>query len=384
MRVGASSRATAVDTPATPPLHSPADFTGPAEATVEDAWLAIVRGERRGPLAILARLGLRLASWPYGLGVRTRNALFTRGWKRTHRAPVPVVSVGNLTLGGTGKTPCVEYVARLYRDLGIQVAILSRGYGGEAGRNDEAMVLEENLPDVPHLQGADRVELANTAAEELEAELLVLDDGFQHRRLHRDLDVVLIDASRPPTHDHLFPRGTLREAAGGLKRAGAIVLTRCDQVTAGEVEAIRGWLARRFPGKPLATTEHRPTELIGGEVPEAVETLRGKAVAGFCGIGNPAAFRATLESLGARVVEFRAFPDHHNYTREDVDDLTRWAGKLSADATVATTQKDWVKLRLADLAGRPLRAVRIGLTFRDGRDEFDAALRRIAPAADAE
>ena len=104
--------------------------------------------------------------------------------------------------------------------------------------------------------------------------------------------------------------------------------------------------------------------MIGGEVPEAVETLRGKAGAGFCGIGNPAAFRATLESLGARVVEFRTFPDHHNYTREDVDDLTWWAEKLSADATVATTQKDWVKLRLADLAGRPLR--------------------RIAPAADAE
>jgi tetraacyldisaccharide 4'-kinase len=347
---------------------------------VSEAWLAIVRGERRGPLAMLARFGLRLASGPYAIGARTRNALYDRGWKRVHRAPVPVVSVGNLTLGGTGKTPCVEYVARHYRDLGVQVAILSRGYGGEAGRNDEAMVLEENLPDVPHLQGADRVALATAAAEELEAELLVLDDGFQHRRLHRDLDVVLIDATRPPTRDYLFPRGTLREPAGSLRRAGAIVVTRCDQVPAAEVDAIRDWLARRFPGKPVATAEHRPTELIGGDEPESVESLRGRAVAGFCGIGNPAAFRATLESLGAQVGEFRTFPDHHNYTREDVDDLTRWAATLPTDAAIATTQKDWVKLRLAALTGRPLRAVRIGLTFRDGKDAFDAALRRIAPA----
>lgn len=352
---------------------------------MEEAWLAIVRGERRGPVATLARVGLRLVSWPYGLGAWTRNTLFDRGWKTVHRAPVPVVSVGNLSLGGTGKTPCVEWVARFYRDLGVRVAILSRGYRrGDGGNprgvlpaNDEAMVLEENLPDVPHLQGANRVELATTAAEELEAELLILDDGFQHRRLHRDLDVVLIDATRPPTRDYLFPRGTLREGAGSLRRAGAIVLTRCDQVPAAELDAIRGWLARRFPDKPVATTEHRPVDLIGGDEPEPVESLAGRPVAAFCGVGNPAAFRRTLEGLGAVVADFRAFPDHHAYTREGVDDLTRWGETLPTDAWIATTQKDWVKLRIASLAGRPLRAVRVGLGFRDGQDEFEAALRRI-------
>ena len=349
---------------------------------MEEAWLALIRGERRGPLAMLARFGLRCASWPYGLGAWTRNKLFDRGWKRASRAPVPVVSVGNLTLGGTGKTPCVEYVARVYRDLGVQVAILSRGYGAEAGRNDEAMVLEENLPDVPHLQGRDRVSLATTAAEELEAELLVLDDGFQHRRLHRDLDVVLIDATWPPICDYLFPRGTLREPASGLRRAGAVVLTRCDQVTAADVEAIRAWLTRRFPGKPIATTEHRPIELLGGETPEPVESMRGCPVGGFCGIGNPAAFRRTLDGLGAQVAAFRSFPDHHSYTREDVEELTRWAETLPRESLIATTQKDWVKLRIAELAGRPLRAVRIGLAFRDGQEAFDAELRQIAPTTD--
>lgn len=138
---------------------------------------ALVRGERRGPLASLARFGLWAASGPYRVGVSVRNRLYDRGWKRVHRATVPVVSVGNLTLGGTGKTPLVEYAAKFYRDLGVRVAILSRGYGSEAGRNDEAMVLEENLPDVPHLQGRDRASLAETAVEELEAELLVLDDA---------------------------------------------------------------------------------------------------------------------------------------------------------------------------------------------------------------
>ena len=192
-----------------------------------EAWYAVIRGQRRGPVAMAARAGLRLASWPYGFATWARNRAFDRGWKTVHRAAVPVVSVGNLTLGGTGKTPCVEWVAKFFRERGVQVAIISRGYGAEAGRNDEAMVLEENLPDVPHLQGADRVARAATAVEELESELLVLDDGFQHRRIHRDLDVVLIDATCPPTRDRLFPRGTLREAserpqAGGRHPADAV------------------------------------------------------------------------------------------------------------------------------------------------------------------
>src|SRR5439155_4635434 len=131
-----------------------------------------------------------------------------------------------------GNTPCVEYLARHYRDLGLRVAVLSRGYGAREGRNDEALVLEANLPDVPHLQGADRVALARIAVEELESNVLVLDDGFQHRRLARDLDVVLIDATEPWGYGYLLPRGLLRESPRGLKRAGAVLLTRCDQVGA--------------------------------------------------------------------------------------------------------------------------------------------------------
>jgi tetraacyldisaccharide 4'-kinase len=345
-----------------------------------ETWYSLIRGERRGPVAMAARAGLRLASWPYGLAAWARNRLFDRGWKRVNRAAVPVVSVGNLTLGGTGKTPCVEWVSRFYRDRGVQVAIISRGYGSEHGRNDEAMVLEENLPDVPHLQDPDRFAAAERAVEELESELLVLDDGFQHRRLHRDLDIALIDATHPPMCDYLFPRGTLREPAGGLRRAHAVLLTRCDQVPAGDVDAIKSWLARRWSNTPVATTEHRPVALVRGEgESEPVESLAGKPVGAFCGIGNPAAFRRTLESLGATVAGFRAFPDHHAYTREDVEDLTRWAATLPTGAAVATTQKDWVKLRVSELAGRPLWAVRIGLAFRDGETNFANVLEKALP-----
>src|SRR5947209_3482800 len=194
-----------------------------------------------------------------------RNVLFDRGWARSHRAAVPVISVGNLTVGGTGKTPCVEYVARFFRRMELSVAILSRGYGAEHGPNDEALVLEENLPDVPHLQGADRVTLARTAVEELESEVLVLDDGFQHRRLARDLDIVLIDATNPWGHGYLLPRGLLRESPRGLKRAGVVMLTRCDQVSGDEVKRIRERVGQLAPQAAVVETIHRPAGLVNGE-----------------------------------------------------------------------------------------------------------------------
>jgi tetraacyldisaccharide 4'-kinase len=341
-----------------------------------DLFDALTRDERRGPVAAVARAGLRMAVVPYAAAVRTRNALYDAGWCRAGRAAVPVVCVGNLTVGGTGKTPAVEWVARFLRDrLDRSVCVLSRGYGAAGGPNDEAMVLEENLPDVPHLQGADRLALARTAVEELEADALVLDDGFQHRRLARDLDVVLIDASRPLSREYLLPRGRLREPVGGLRRAGVAVLTRTDQAPADEpADRQRDWLRRRFPELPVALAVHEPVELAGEGRTEPVDSLRGRTVGAFCGIGNPAAFRRTVESLGAAVAAFRPFPDHHPYTRADVDDLGRWAAGLPAGAWVLTTQKDWVKLRVADLGGRPLWAVRVGLRVTDGETDLAARL----------
>jgi tetraacyldisaccharide 4'-kinase len=345
---------------------------------LEDYYRALVRGERRGLWAGLQRLGLRAVSLPYGGVVRLRNWLFDRGWKRTIKAAVPVVSVGNLTLGGTGKTPCVEYVARYYRQHDLRVAILSRGYGSAGGRNDEAVVLEENLPDVPHLQGADRAALAAVAVEELESEVLVLDDGFQHRRLARDLDLVLIDATEPWGYGSLFPRGLLREPRRSLRRAGVVLLTRCDQVAQAELRRLREEVARLAPGVPVAETRHRPTELVNAEAATApLELLRQRPVAAFGGIGNPDAFRRTLTDLGAALTAFRTFPDHHPYHRTDVEDLRAWARQQATECVVVTTQKDLVKLRLARLGERELWALRIHLHIDAGREALDHQLQSV-------
>jgi tetraacyldisaccharide 4'-kinase len=317
-------------------------------------------------------------SLSYGLVVRTRNWQYDRGWKATLQAAVPVVSVGNLTLGGTGKTPCVEHVARFYRQRDVRVAILSRGYGSTAGRNDEALVLEQNLSDVPHLQGADRAALAAIAAQELKSEILVLDDGFQHRRLARDLDLVLIDATEPWGYGYLFPRGLLREPRRSLRRAGVVMLTRCDQVDATARQRLRASIARIIPEAPLVETRHQPVDLINSERQSApLDMLRQRPVAAFCGIGNPEAFRRTLTDRGAAVTAFRTFPDHHAYTRTNVEDLRAWARLQATDGVVVTTQKDLVKLRLRQLGERSLWALRIHLQIEAGQEALDHKLEEL-------
>jgi tetraacyldisaccharide 4'-kinase len=343
-----------------------------------DYYQTLVSGQARGVWPGLQRGSLRLLSVPYGWAVGLRNRLYDGGWKRCQRAAAPVISVGNLTLGGTGKTPCVEHVARFYRQRGLRVAILSRGYGAEQGRNDEARVLEENLPDVPHLQGADRATLAAIAIDELESEVLVLDDGYQHRRLARNLDLVLIDATNPWGHGFLFPRGLLRESVSELRRASVVLLTRCDQTNATERGRLREAVARHAPGAPVVETVHRPLGLVNSDRNEAsLRRLTDQPLAAFCGIGNPEAFRRTLQQLGSTIADFRAFPDHHPYTRTDVEDLRAWARRQPKDGVVVTTQKDLVKLCLPQLGGRELWAVRIGLHVEAGQDALDRKLEEV-------
>jgi tetraacyldisaccharide 4'-kinase len=294
---------------------------------------------------------------------------------------VAVVSIGNLTLGGTGKTPMVEWVARWYRSRGVQVAILSRGYGRESGLNDEGRVLEDNLPDVPHFQNPDRVALAHVAAEETEAELLILDDGFQHRRLARDLDIVLLDALDPFGLGRLFPRGLLREPVGSLRRAGVVVLSRADLVEQSTRWTIR-MEAERLRGGPLRWVEarHAPLDLLDSEG-RSFPLERGQSgrVVAFCGIGNPRGFERTLEGLRLSLAAFRVFPDHHLYTRDEVQALAAWADEQQAELAL-TTQKDSVKLRSLALGNVPLFALRIGLEVMAGGEVLEEALASVLPA----
>ena len=341
------------------------------------AWERLLSGEARGPLAALSRLGLWLASGLYWLGWRLRD-LFR---KQPIKLSRPVISVGNLTVGGTGKTPAVAWIARWLRDRDIQVTLLSRGYGADDNRqNDEALLLEELLPDVPHLQGPNRAEIGKTAIDELESQLLLLDDGFQHRGLARDLDLVLVDATCPWGYGHLLPRGLLREPVSGLNRAHAVLLTRCDQTDASKLVELRGWLARRFPKLPIILTRHSAVGLTceGQEELLPIALLEGKQVAAFSGIGRPEAFRKTLEQMGARVIDQRVFPDHFAYDRDSVRELRHWASSLPEGTLMACTRKDLVKLGLADLGGRPLYAPHVELEILEGLETLEGLLEKQA------
>lgn len=338
----------------------------------------LVSGRNRGLLSAAARGLLSVAEIPYSLAVSWRNRRYDLGKKETTRVGVPVISVGNLTLGGTGKTPLVKWLARNLRERELRVAILSRGYGAaEGAKNDEALELEQTLPDVPHLQSPNRVSIARTAIDELESEVLLLDDGFQHRRLARDLDIVLLDATQPFGYDRVFPRGTLREPVKGLARADVIGLSRADLVEPPEREAIRRRVAKLAPEAVWFEVAHSPSQLLNSSgQSEPLESLAGHRVVGFCGIGNPGAFRSTVESAGAEIAAWREFPDHYNYTADDVGELATLAAQSNADRTVCT-HKDLVKLRTATIGDQPLWAVVVEMNFLRGEEEFAAAVERV-------
>jgi tetraacyldisaccharide 4'-kinase len=191
---------------------------------------------------------------------------------------------------------------------------------------------------------------------------------------------VLIDATRPWGYGRLLPRGLLREPVSGLRRAGVVVLTRCDQVAPEERERIRERVRQTAPSVPVAESTHRAVELQNSERTVApLDRLRQGPVAAFCGLGNPDAFRRTLTDLGASLCAFRTYPDHHAFSRDDVERLRVWAGGLPADCVVVTTQKDLVKLRLSSLAGRPLWALRVRLEVGPGREELERALLAVVP-----
>ena len=340
----------------------------------------MVSGQRKGLRAAALRALLRAAEVPYTAAVNWRNRGFDSGRRKIERVGVPVISVGNLSLGGTGKTPLVEWLARWLRSRGVRVTIVSRGYGAEAGaRNDEALELEERLPDVPHLQNPDRVAAAKVAIEEFECQCIVLDDGFQHRRLARDLDLVLIDALEPFGFGHVFPRGTLREPLVGLARAHVVALSRADLLEPQERAKIKAVVERAAPQALWLELAHAPRRFASSAGKEqSLDWIRGRRVAAFCGIGNPTGFRRTLEGLGAAVADFREFPDHHAYQRCDIEALAAWGDRLGADALVCTA-KDFVKLRVEQIGRLPLWSLAIELKITTGQNELETRLESLLP-----
>ena len=341
------------------------------------SWMEIVSGRRAGLVASGCRAGLSLLEPFYAAVMALRNRAFDRGWRAQTRIPVPVISVGNLTAGGTGKTPTVAWVVRTLQSLGTQPAIISRGYGGRGGTNDEKLLLDQLLPGVPHRLNPDRV----SAARELtratgpdRPSVLVLDDAFQHRQIARDFDLVLVDCLNPWGFGHQLPRGLLREPLQSLHRASGVLLTRGDQVDEetrhGILETIHRWTSA-----PVLTSHFTPTRLINarGEV-RSLEQLQHQHAAAFCGIGNPIGFRRTLTGCGFAIPEkrFRVYPDHHVYQPADFEAIGAWAKSWGVECLL-TTHKDLVKIPMAHLSGVPVWALEIELRFEDHASEIQMA-----------
>lgn len=344
------------------------------ERTIHD----ILSGDRRGIGPSLLRGALAVASAGYGAAVVLRNAAFDHGWRRIHHAPVPVISVGNLTTGGTGKTPFVAWLINQLRQRGLQPGLLSRGYRSLNGReNDESRVIERLCPGVPHVQNRNRVagvrELlasANTERRTPSADIVILDDGFQHRRLHRDLDIVLIDALQPWGYGRLLPHGLLREPVDALRRADVVLITRVDQIEPSALEELRHQI-RLSRGVPVdGEIAFRPTQLVNViGVTRPLSMLVGRRIAAFCGIGNPEGFEQTLQKLGA-TGPCRVFPDHHHYTADDFPALEAWRCSVGAEALV-TTLKDLVK---APRDANRIWAVDIDVQWLKGREQIESRM----------
>lgn len=343
----------------------------------ESTILDILSGHRRGLAASLIR-GLATVGTPfYAAAAGMRNALYDSGLSTVHQVDAPVISVGNLTTGGTGKTPVVAWIAEFLKSRGHRPGIVSRGYRTLDGEeNDEKRLLSHLLPDVPHHQSKDRVAAARSVIAE-GCNVCVLDDGFQHRRLHRDVNILVIDSLTPWGYNYLLPRGLLRESMRSLRRADAILLTRCDLVQGDVCQAIRTKIAQ-YTDAPVWETEFQPHRLVNlTNQSTSLRQLHANRIFAFCGIGNPGGFRRTLAGIGAPVRDqaFYAFPDHHHYQSSDAGRLAHLAEQVHAELFV-TTQKDLVKLHELKLP-LPVWAVEIGLVFRANETQFGDTLTKI-------
>ncbi len=337
----------------------------------------------------LAASALSVPAAAFGMLVRLRNAWYDRPAAIAH-AELPVVSVGNLAVGGTGKTPLVAWIARRMVAAGHVPAVVSRGYGGTAGpgplvvstgsgprfnartAGDEPHLLAKLLKGVIVVVGANRIEGARRA-HEAGADAIVLDDAFQHRRLARDLDIVVLDGRAPFGDGHLLPWGPLREPPKSLRRANVVVLSRLKE---GELanEAIDAVRATGFSGT-IVRAGHR---VAGFRDVSGAECAAPKRAVAFCGIGDPELFRNDLAAAGVAVVRFREFRDHHPYTLAGWDALV--AEARGVEAPLVTTEKDLSRLEStagASLAGAPLFVLRIETTVWEPKpllDELRAAL----------
>ncbi len=310
----------------------------------QTTYRRIVSGQDKRLGASLLRLALSVFSLLYGCLIRCRNWFYDRGILPSVKVDVPAICIGNITTGGTGKTPLVIWLCNYLQQKGLKCAILTRGYKTEPGQmSDEPALLAKACGNTPVIVNSDRVAGAKKAIQEHNAEILIMDDGFQHRRLRRNMDILAVDATCPFGYGKMLPAGLLREPLTSLSRAQTTIITRADQADASQISSIEQTLRKYAPEAGIAQTTHQHTHATGlNETAIDLETLRNKKVFAFCGIGNPEAFFESLSKSGLAVVGQQTFDDHHTYTKADMDSVAAEARKSGANV-VLCTEKDWSK-----------------------------------------
>jgi tetraacyldisaccharide 4'-kinase len=367
----------------------------------------LVHGKQRGVMATILLWILRFMSFVYGLGVWIKLGLYKQGILDQHKLACRVISLGNITVGGTGKTPTAQRLAAIIRDLGFRVVILNRGYRagwrGQVGlvsdgrriymsvneAGDEAYLLAKNLPGVAVVIGKNRSITGDYAVKNLKAEVIILDDGYQHWQLARDLDIVLIDTLNVFGNHFLLPRGTLREPLANLDRADAVILTKADQSTDDVRDVIRDTLGRYNDKALVVESVHSPRCFIEiedwykGVRPEtvALDAVRGERVRAFSAIGNPSSFEQSITDIGVELLDAVRYPDHHDYTMAEMQGIMQKALDKELCALV-TTEKDAVKIPSEFIhSDRPLPVyvLTMEVKFIDGGyQDFMAMIRQVA------
>jgi tetraacyldisaccharide 4'-kinase len=344
------------------------------------------------------KIVLWVCSVLYRPAVALRMRLYENGILKRKKLPCKVISVGNITVGGTGKTPVALYIAELVRRMGFAVGVISRGYGGSAEKKggivsdservrmkpdeagDEPYLMALKLRGVPVIVGKDRARMGRLALDMFGLDVLVLDDGFQHVRLERDVDLLLLDAADPFGNGYLFPRGILREPLGQLGRADAFIVTRSGAgTTSPEVLSDFQQVAA---GRPVFRAARIPDQLVGqgGHVTYPLDFLKDRKLLAFSGIARNEGFQEMLAGLGGDIVAFMSFPDHYRYSGEDLRSIAESGESLGAEFLV-TTEKDYVRIQESEPKFSNLLILKMVISFGEDNGRLEEYIGRSLQAA---